>query len=299
MDNNQNQNVQNNLETENLDDMSNQTPASNQAVQNVTPTAQNNVVGNSQNNFDPYTGQPINQNPVPNQAPVQPNMNTQVQPAAPKKGNGAFIAIVAVLAVIILGLVVFIAFGDKIKDALGGGNKPVPTENPGGGGNNVVNNTTVTISGYDFQVPQGFVFDKSSGPNMFIDRLNKVAFVPYVNTSVTYSELVSKSDSVKAILENKGVSVTNYAEKTFEGKNWLVYNYTSDEGASQYSFTALESNNVLEVDYYNLGNILSDEQVYSLLNKMISTATRNNGSSFSPSENQNPGAGNFSAKLFE
>ena len=303
MNNNQNLNDQNNLGIPNLDNMNNQMPLNNgvnnnlaqdnSSMLNGNPMVGDNMVGNNQNNFDPLTGQPINQ------VPVQNDMNNQMSSPAPKKGNGAFIAIVIVLAVIILGLIVYIAFGDSIKSALSGKKEPDITEN--GGGNNVVNNTaeTVTVDGYDFQVPGGFEISSTSGYTMLLDNTNKVAIVPYVSPNIAYSDLISKSANIKTVLEGKGVTVTSYEEKTFGGQKWLVVNYYKGTASAQHSFTALDSNNIFEVDCYNLGKTLSDDQVYSLLNKMVSSAKISDGSSFSPNENGGTKSVDFSESLFK
>lgn len=294
MDNNQNANNQTNQDIPNLENMNNQTP-----IQNSDTPMESNQTVNNQINFDPYTGQPINQNQTPNQVPAQNNVNNQVAYGTPKKSNGAFIAIVIVLAIIIVGLIAYIAFGDSIKSLFTGKEDPDIVEK--GNGTNVVNTSgpTISVNGYVFQVPQGFEVDNSSTYGRLIDNTNRIIVVPFVSPNVTYADLVNKVVSVKQLLESKGVTVTNYEEKSFGGRQWLVFDYTKNGAAAQYAFTSIDATTVFEMDYYNQGKILSDDQIYSVVNQMISTGKRSDGSSFSPDETHEITITDFSKVKFK
>lgn len=313
MDNNQIPNNQDNLDSESVETLDSQSDVdsfsnSNQ-MQNVSPLADNSVTNTSHNNFDSFTGQSTNQNQMPNQFVPQNNgVNNQMQHNAPKKGNGAFVAIVVVLLVVILGLVLFIVFGDKIKSMFGG-SEPVPQISDNGGTNNNGNNegdvvnsaSTINVEGFEFEIPQGYVIDNSSNNNLLVDNVNNVGFIPYISANVSYDTVVNKASSVKSILESKGATILDYAEKTFGGKKWLVYKYTNNGESLQHGFTALDSNNTFEVDYINKGNSISDEQAYSVLNKMISSVNNNSGSSFSNDQKGelNPKIADFSKSLLK
>ena len=327
MNNNQISNEQNNLNDvddniENLDDTAVSPVYNNQDMSNDSQTNSN------QDNFDSMTGMSIqnnvvnnqipSNNKVPNSMPVQNQTSGYQQYDTNKKNNSVFIVIVAVLLVIILGLILYIAVGDKIRSAFSRNtNEPEITNNNNSNnnnnnssnnndnnnnGNSVVNNNSVlTLEGYEFQVPQGFEITNSGGLDVLLNKTYGFGFALSVTKNLSYNDITKQSTSVKSILETKGIIVNGYNVKKFGDKDWLVFNYTKSDINAQYSFTALGANDVLESDYYNARGTITDEQAYTIVNDMINTAKNNGESSFSKNDN-NQAKGriaNFNKSLFE
>ena len=299
MNNNQVPNGQNNFNNMNENIESLDTPINNGQVMGSGSQMNNGPqMGNVQNNFDPMTGQAIgnnmNVNPMPNSMPMQNQAFGPQQYNNGKKGNTGFIIIVVVLAVIILGLVLYIAFGDKIKSAFSKNtNDSEITDvnngsNTGNDGNSVVDsNSTFTVDGVQFQIPQGYELKEENGQQGLVNVADQVVIMLFVHRNNTYSQYASATDQLKSSLEANGFVVSNNAEKTFGGKQWLVFEGTAQGTPVVDGFTALSSNSVLEFNFVSLSKSVTNEQMFGIANQMVTTAKDSNNSSFSKDESQN------------
>ena len=211
---------------------------------------------------------------------MNPNMNYQ-EPK--KKSNVAFIVIIAVLALAIVGIILFLVFGRG--DQPGGGDtttttttttqKPTGVVTPGN------STTTIVYNGYTFTVPTGYVASTEDNMLSFIDSTNKVLFVLNIS-NFSYDMLVQNAEEVKGQLVNQGLTVTSYGEKTYGGRKWYVYSGSYQGKNVDDAYTALGSYTV-EAAIYNVGGKKTTDQVYGDANSIISSAKNSGTSSFAAS----------------
>lgn len=201
-----------------------------------------------------------------NPAPAQPVV------AEPKKSNAAFIIVVIILGIIIVGLGIFI--GIKLL----GGNKgtdtptpstpstpstptvdPTPTSDPTTPADN---STTVQIDDYTFTLPSSFQVAQTStgdyaiGNSNFFFRAKDTAIA-----AVTYDQLLAKKDTITSTFKKEyeqysNVTYIETVEETYSGKKYLVVRFKYTDGGETYSydavFTSLPDGNAFGtiVDYY-------------------------------------------------
>ena len=96
---------------------------------------------------------------------------------------------------------------------------------------------------------------------------------------VSYSDFVAAKEALKSEIESSGITVSSYAEKTYGGKNWLIYDYTLEGVKMQMAFTSFDTNHVFAVNVMNVGT-KAEQNVYNDLNTMLGTAKNNGASSF-------------------
>lgn len=231
------------------------------------------------------TPQPVP--PVVNTQPIntQPMQNTgynQVPYGTPQKksNNALFAVIISLLALIILGLLLYLFLGDKLK----GSNTPSAPTNPvqEQQPSEVVQeqSSKFTLEGYEMTIPAGYTTKTIEGEQYIVNQADKVIFaIPTIMKYVSYSDFVAAKEALKSEIESSGITVSSYAEKTYGGKNWLIYDYTLEGVKMQMAFTSFDTNHVFAVDVMNVGT-KAEQNVYNDLNTMLGTAKNNGASSF-------------------
>lgn len=218
--------------------------------------------------------------PVQPVAPVQPAAPTATinpAPAAPvvtepKKSNAAFIIIVIILGIIIIGLGVFIGIkllgGDKGTDNPTPSTPSTPTVDPTPTSDPTTptdNDTTVQIGDYTFTLPSSFQVAQTSSGDYAIGNSN--FFFRAKDTAIaamTYDQLLAKKDTVtetfkKEYEQYSNVTYIETTEETFSGKKYFLVRFKYTDGGETYAydaaFTSLPDGNLI-------GTILDYEPTY-------------------------------------
>ena len=207
---------------------------------------------------------PVAETPAPAAAPT-PAINDQVigvyQTTDPKKSNGAFIIIVIVLALIIVGLGVFI--GIKLLGNNESGNTSSNTNtndsqvvenntnndsNNSYNSNNTYNNesnttTPTTTTTADNTINLGdYVLTLPAGIEKSGNIYGNSEFAFNIDSKyVSYSRLNSALPSIKEMLSENGITVISEKEYTFGTRKYYIMEVSNGQAKEDVYFTELDS----------------------------------------------------------
>lgn len=250
--------------------------------------------GQPVNNVQPVNNQP---QPAPTQVPntnqfnpqpeSQPMMNNPYNPA-PKKNN-AFIIIIIVLVLAIIGVVLFFVLGNKDKtednttgdtnttvDNGTGGNNTQPTTVDNGGDTN-----TYTYENYEFPIPTGYEPMEKEESLYFIDQNNKVVTGVLSVLPYSYQNYVDYKEEIKTSGAEAGFDVKEIVEETHGNAKWLKIVATAEGEEIIFYFTKLDQYSTVQYMYMNQGNTKSDEQIFTEFANVFANAKYKGASGFS------------------
>ena len=231
--------------------------------------------------------------PTPTPIITEPIINNTVIPSEPKKKNGAFIVIILILGLIIVGLGVFI--GIKL---LGGDKDTTNSTNTNTNNTQTVNNntntntssnnntatpttttsdTTTTIGSYTFTIPSDIkVIEKDS--TKYYGNENLVFVMKSIYYS--YNTIVANIDEIKTEFAKQS-TILDSKEVTIDGVKYYIFQAIEDGVELEYFYTSLNEYETLAgaMKYQTI----SREKAYSYINQMLKTK-KSGASSFAGNE---------------
>ena len=211
--------------------------------------------------------------PTVEPAPVTPTPVTeQPQPAAaapateaPKKSNKVLIIVIAVLAVVLIGLVlwkfVFSVDNKDVPATPDAPTKPVEPETPS---QPVASANTVTIDDYEYQLADGYELYEYNGQKAIINKADKTLTMFKVYRNTKYSLFVSSTDSLKTEFANGGFTINDSGEKTLGGKQWLFFDLSVSQSQLLTAVTSINDRDSIQLAVYKYGTKSNDEILTSL-----------------------------------
>lgn len=169
------------------------------------------------------------------------NSNVQTNNSAPKKTNAAFVVLIVIFAIIILGLITFICVysirsNNRTIEPEITEEEPTIEENEP---TQIDTSNTVSIKGYDFTIPNGWKYDSETVDGFLGVKNNENTIISYfVPLSFSSDTSDSTINSYKETIKSKGYTVNNHTivkvddvtfvllDATYEGKQ-LYFAYAS------------------------------------------------------------------------
>ena len=241
--------------------------------------------------------QPV-QTPVEKPEPtpgVQPsfeiNQTTPITPIEKPKKNTGFIIIIIILLLIIAGLGTFIAIkllgddGSSSGESGNGGNsqnvEPVEPVNP----SNVDNGEKITVDGFEFAIPSGYVKKVTNGYNMLVDSTNGMMFyIKGITNEATFEEfkvaMKQNESTIKSNLESSGAVYSGISDYTVNGNSYSLATGTLSGLVSDVYITTIQSNYIVVGEMiYTEG---SKDMAYKSLDKFLNSGKKSSANSFAP-----------------
>lgn len=236
--------------------------------------------------------------PTPTQEPapsVQPSVGINQTPISPidkPKKNTGFIAIIIVLLLIIAGLGTFIAIkllGNDSNSSGGSGNnggngqnvEPVEPVTP----SNVDNGDKITIDGFEFAIPSGYVKKITDGYNVLVDSTNGMMFyIKGITNEASYEEfklsMKQNESTIKSNLESSGATYVGISDYVVNGNSYNLATGTLNGLVSDVYITTIQSN------YVVVGEIVytdgSKDMAYKSLDRFLNSGKKSSANSFAP-----------------
>lgn len=221
------------------------------------------------------------------QGPVQENIQQPIQPVInsnpidqKKKGNGAFIALIIIMAIIILGLGGFIAYkylfpaDTKENDVTKNTNKQnvVDTKK--------VTNTdtdTIELDGYTFTKPSDLNYDetKKAYYNSNLMLTMQIVLEPYENALMEKDELLS-------VVQSK-IPTATYSESMYGNRKYMVYSGVVS-GYNMDVFITSVDDETCVMGALILNKSYDRTSAYTYLNKIFDTSKGSVSSTFAKQE---------------
>lgn len=241
--------------------MSNQPSLMQQPMSNPQP------MNNMQQNYS-YSNQNSWQNsynPTPNFQQQKPN------------GNGKYVIIGVVVAVIVVGIIMAISIlgNNNYSGGNSGDNGITNTSNNStytGGNTNTSNNSTYTVKfkGFIFKVPTNLIYDTGTDALYIGDEAGTwQAAIEVVSGS--FNQLQTNKNKLISVYQQAGYSAANVNQKTYGGLDFITIELTYSGQKAILGFTKANSMYMFGASAYNLDNDF-DYNLLSDVAKVLSTA---------------------------
>ena len=191
----------------------------------------------------PMPNEPVAPTPIQTDIPSMGNTNVAATPTSKPKKNGLFVATVIILALIIIGLGVFITIkliGSK-PDSSDNTDKTVEKTKT----TDVAATTTIKYAGIEFTVPAGLTRQVENNEEFLIDN-NKSFLIFLEGVSNTYkydqarTDILSTTNEIKATVEQNGGTYINTFENTSYGRKYITISYVNKEIYYDEIYTEIE-----------------------------------------------------------
>lgn len=224
--------------------------------------------GVQQMNYQNYQ-QPMGQ-PVPPMGGYNPNMQGyNNQP--PKSNGGVIIAVVAIIAVLVIGVTVFLVKGSTDNDSNETSNTTTVA----------VATTKVKVGNYTFDVPSNYTYEIYDGFVYVTDNQNWQLEIG--GSEYNYSQIKAKRNSLVGETSSNGMTYSNPQIKTYSGVEFLVYDATKGNTKAIVGFAKGINNKAIVIAAYNKNYTID----YNLLEKIAPIVKSATYSTSSHSINQN------------
>ena len=198
---------------------------------NIQQEANNNqqpMYNQGQNNVNqPVNNRPMGQNSIPNNV-----VNNNVQPNKPKRKWSWASALIGLVAfVVAFGGVYFLLNRGKATSGGGGSSettKPTATEK------------SVTFSGYTFKLPSRYNYLIENNV-LTIANDSQTHYAGVQVLSANFDQLASNKENVIATVEENGLKVNKYEQKTYNGLETIAMEVSSAEGKMIMGYVKIDS----------------------------------------------------------
>jgi len=241
--------------------------ASNFTAQGQQPVSQQSVVQ------QPVAQQPVAQQPIAQpsvaQQPIpqqqtwansyngQPSYN---QMPTKKDGNGKFIIIGVIAAVVILvGILAFTMLSNKNGDSSNDGN--------GVAQNNSTSTYKVNFKGFEFKIPTNLVYETESNAIVLGDEDGTWAAAIEV-VDGAYSQILKNKSQLQSVYTKQGYKASSAVEKTYGGMNFITLELTASGQNLLLGITKANSMSMFGITAYNVANEF-DYNLLTTLSKIL------------------------------
>ena len=240
--------------------------------------------------------------PVVNPVPTTPV--TQVSNPAPKKGgNGAFIAIIIILGLIIVGAIVFIVikffpFGGQTNtqntntidiNTNTDTNSTIDNNKPSNNTNSSTTQTTTSSKyekdGYTFTIPTGYTKTLENGSDyfesdhFFFGNIKTISGATYSYYKENLNTLI---ESFKKTIQtaNSSISYLDGKELSYSGKKYLVISFYGSGYYRDIVFTELNDNTLVGFNVF-YDSMTYEDTGYASITTFLNSAKKSETNSFS------------------